>query len=166
MNVTLLEANRDQHDTLVRNLYQFYQYEFSRLTHWPIAPSGKFEAYVEEDMRDCWEHDHLVFLIHADNELAGFALITLNEPGQFTNRLTSVMDEFFVLAAYQRKGVGEQAAVQLFNRFPGQWEVFEISENTRAQAFWRSIIGRYTNNQYREHTLPDRHGIYQTFESA
>jgi predicted acetyltransferase len=47
------------------------------------------------------------------------------------------MAEFFILRKYRHQGIGARAAWELFDRFPGRWEVFEIIENTAAQEFWR-----------------------------
>jgi predicted acetyltransferase len=53
------------------------------------------------------------------------------------------MEEFFVLRKYRGQGIGAWFATQLFDRFPGVWEVGEIHANTNAQRFWRKVIGRY-----------------------
>jgi len=54
-----------------------------------------------------------------------------------------LMDEFFVLRQYRRRGVanGRRVALQSIS---GTWEVGEIPENVDAQHFWRTVIDRYT----------------------
>jgi len=75
--------------------------------------------------------------------------------------------EFFVLRAYRRRGVGATAARQLFDRFPGRWEVRELAENAPAIASWRRVIDGYTGGDWREHVLDDNRwcGPVQVFDS-
>lgn len=74
------------------------------------------------------------------------------------------MVEFFVIGSFQRKSIGRQAALMLFDRFPGKWEVFQLKNNLNAQHFWRAIIGTYMNNQYTEVTL--KSGFVQRFDNS
>jgi predicted acetyltransferase len=46
-------------------------------------------------------------------------------------------------------------ARQVFDRFPGRWQVRELHNNTPAQAFWRAIIGRYTEGPFEEQQWDD-----------
>jgi predicted acetyltransferase len=64
--------------------------------------------------------------------------------------------------------VGRAAAVALFNRFPGRWEVAQLEANTAAQAFWRRVIGDYTGGDYTERWVDDdeHRGPAQTFRSG
>lgn len=48
--------------------------------------------------------------------------------------------EFFVMRKYRRHGVGAEAAVQLFARFPGDWTVRQQLSNPAATTFWRKAI--------------------------
>ncbi|PJF27622.1 MAG: GNAT family N-acetyltransferase, partial [Phototrophicales bacterium] len=101
---------------------------------------------------------------HVDNKLAGFAIINLLDESHITGAKNVIeMSEFFIMAAYQQKGYGAQAATQLFDKFRGDWEVFELEKNLRAQAFWRKVIGRYTNGNYREQLVA--RGVVQLFSN-
>ena len=75
--------------------------------------------------------------------------------------------EFFVMRKYRRSGAGEAMARSVFDRFPGRWEVREIASNLPAQAFWRTIIGRYTDGRFEERTWDDEkwRGPVQFFDS-
>lgn len=55
------------------------------------------------------------------------------------------MSKFFVMRKYRRRGVGAQAARLLFDRFPGRWNVRELTANEPAQKFWRSVTGAYAS---------------------
>jgi hypothetical protein len=50
------------------------------------------------------------------------------------------MAEFFVMRKYERRGIGRQAAIDLFHRFPGPWQVRQQQTNPLATSFWRSVI--------------------------
>jgi predicted acetyltransferase len=60
--------------------------------------------------------------------------------------------EFFILRILRRIGVGEAAAQQLFDPFPGSWTVVQRDWNMAAQHFWRRVIARYTGG-----TSTERH---------
>ena len=77
------------------------------------------------------------------------------------------MKEFFVLRKYRGRGVGASVATQLFDRFPGKWEVRELAQNVAALAFWRAVIARYTDGRFVEVAWDERQrGPGQFFDST
>ena len=46
--------------------------------------------------------------------------------------------------------VGRGAALLLFHRYGGEWEIVEDEQNRAALAFWRSVIATLTDGRYRE----------------
>lgn len=149
-------------ETTFRNLGQFYIYEYTAFMGWDVTYAGRFN---EDDFDGIFSEDERKpFLFFVDGKLAGFAIIDLLEKSHITGAPNVIeMAEFFILAAYQRKGYGEQAAIRLFELFKGDWEVFQLQKNARAQTFWRKVIGKYTNGNYREQ--PTTRGIVQTFNN-
>ncbi|HXU68835.1 MAG TPA: GNAT family N-acetyltransferase [Polyangia bacterium] len=164
MNVELVPAGRDDEARLAA-LWQLYVYDLSALFGFDVDADARFahrplDAYFGEPRRHA-------FLIRADEQLAGFALV------DGKSRLTGDptvwdMAEFFVLQRYRRRGVGERAAVSLFGRFAGTWEVRQRRVNEPATAFWRRIIGRYSGGRFEDLVLDDeRHrGPAQRFISG
>jgi predicted acetyltransferase len=75
--------------------------------------------------------------------------------------------EFFVMRKYRRQGVGTVVATRLFDSFRGRWEVRELKTNLAAIAFWRRVIGAYTNGNYEETLIDDErwHGPVQSFRN-
>ncbi|CAG0927391.1 hypothetical protein TFLX_00430 [Thermoflexales bacterium] len=136
------------HRALLRQLYELYCHDFSAMTQADLGEDG---YWTGDDFLDPWPDDLHIYLIRVDQQWAGFAWIAF---GSYADPQSAsagfLMDEFFVLRKYRRRGVGEWAAAWLFNHYPGQWEVGEIPENAEAQRFWRTIIDRYTDGQYRE----------------
>lgn len=132
---------------IVANLINLYLFEFSDVDGRDIGDDARFQyaalpAYWIEEGRH-------PFLIRVDGQLAGFALVAerrVFDPGVPGHEMV----EFFVLRKYRRRHVGEQAAWQLLDRFPGPWVVPQHHLNLAAHAFWRAVIGGYTCGQYRE----------------
>jgi predicted acetyltransferase len=139
---------------VLRNLLELYLYDFS-----------EFDGYDTLDLY--WtEAGRHPFLIRVDGQLAGFVLV--NRHNYLPNQPDAhAIGEFFMMKKYRRRGVGEKVAIQIFQLFPGKWEVAQLAENLPAQRFWRKVIGRFTQDQYEEIFLEDHrwHGPVFTFES-
>ncbi|MBZ0288280.1 MAG: GNAT family N-acetyltransferase [Anaerolineae bacterium] len=161
-NVEILRATYND-ETTFRNLYQFYMYEFAAFMGWSPNYGGRFD---ETDLDGCWTESYRhSFLITVEGKLGGLAIIDQPYRSYFDpNQDVAQMAEFFIMRSVQGNGVGEQVAVALFDQFPGAWEVFELNKNVNAQAFWRKVIGRYTNGQFTEQPFKDR-GIVQRFST-
>lgn len=145
----LLTASLDDY-TVIQNMARFYAYDMSRycgqqLEGWEFPKDGLYEC---SDFKKYLEgNDKHAFLIKIDDELAGFA---------FVNKLEVMpevdwnMGEFFIVAKFQRSGIGRKIAKQIFEKFPGEWSVGAIPQNTRALNFWRKVIAEYLHGQFRE----------------
>ena len=127
--VEVLEAQLDD-KAVIRRLLELYQHDFSELDGADVDDHGSYgypylDHYWTEDSRR-------PFLLRVDGHWAGFALIALGDPND--------VREFFVLRKYRRRGIGQDAARFLFERFPGAWQVRQIAENVAATKFWRRAI--------------------------
>jgi len=165
VKLSLIPADPKLHDTLLRNLWQFYLYEFSRFTHDPVTPAGRFAETELDGVFSRYKRHP--FLIYADEQVAGFAIVDSGVKSYFTDSLSiTYMYEFFILAGFQKRGIGEKVAARLFDQFPSHWEVFEMADNLAAQEFWRKVIGRYTKDSYQEINLLTADGFVQVFDSG
>jgi predicted acetyltransferase len=150
---------------VLANLMQLYLYGFPYLDHLELGNDGRYTYHYFDRYWD--EPGRYPFLIRAEERLVGFALVAerrLIEP----EAAGHVMAEFFVLRKYQRRGIGQIAAGTIFDLFPGPWWVGEQAANASGQAFWRTIIGRYTAGRYSERTT-EFHGdetVVQTFDNS
>jgi len=131
-----------QEKTILRNLIQYYLSEFSQLGGVVMNESGLFDyQYLDH----YWtEPDRYPFLVRVDGKLAGFALLRKGtyfprQEDQTETRM--IIAEFFVMMNYRRNGVGTQVAFQLFDRFPGRWEIAQIPNNIEGQTFWSRVTG-------------------------
>jgi len=154
-------------DSVVRSLWQLYCYDFSRFLGSPLQPDGRFS---EQPLGGLWTNaTRHAFLFTADGNLAGFAIVDRLERSAVTAS-TALWDmaQFFVVASARRRGTGTAAAAQVFDRFPGRWEVRAIAANVMAQQFWRVAISRYTGGRFAEVVLANGpwHGTVQTFDTA
>ena len=98
--------------------------------------------------------------------MAGFAIV--DSRSRFSEDATWDMNQFFVLRKYRRRGVGRWAAVELFTRFPGRWEVREALKNTAARDFWCRVISDFTGGSFDETSYDDAlwRGYVQRFDSG
>jgi predicted acetyltransferase len=129
MAVEVIEAS-DEDRSVVRRLLQFYHYDFSEFDDADVDSHGEFlHRYFDEYWTDS---DRKAYLFRVGGAWAGLALVFTGLPHDLA--------EFFVMRKYRRRGVGAEAAAQLFARFPGDWTVRQQLSNPAATTFWRKAI--------------------------
>ena len=136
MKVEVLPADEADRP-IVDNLLQLYLHDLSEIDGSRLGADGRFEyPYLSQ----YWaESDRHLFLIRAERELAGFALV---KKGSEIAGDTEAMDvaEFFVLRSQRRKGIGRKAFHQILHTFPGSWVVRVLDGIPDALAFWDRVI--------------------------
>ena len=165
MKVTLVGVTFEQKSVL-RNLMEFYQYDFSEFDQTDVNAHGEFGyKYLDH----YWtEPQRVPFFVNVDDQFAGFICVSRHVAYVSPTPNTMVVSEFFIMRKYRRKGVGRAAAMQVFKRFPGPWEVQQTASNLPSQQFWRTIIHEYTHGEYHEVVWNNEHwkGPIQTFQCA
>jgi predicted acetyltransferase len=154
-----LQNVTEQEEPILQNLLQFYIYEFSQFVpQITLEADGSYQPFPLEKY---WSNPHShAFFIKYQEEHVGLALIaegTASEP--------SIVEQFFIIRKYMGRGFGKEAAVQLFDRFPGKWRVWQIKKNEPARAFWRKVISCCTNGNYTE-SLDEERRTVQEFEAG
>lgn len=93
-----------------------------------------------------WLQDRTVdlFVLRREDEQAGFACVEKVMSGGARLR------EFYVVPHLRRLGVGSHAAVLLFDRYAGQWQLEVLQSDRLALNFWGKIIQRYALDRRRE----------------
>jgi predicted acetyltransferase len=164
MTVEIVEAGVEL-KPVVLNLCAYYIYDFTEFLGVRCGDDGLFRTGIWEKY---WsEPRRWAFLIRVDAEPAGFVLV-----GPDGTQADSQYDmgEFFIMRKFRGRGLGQQVAFNIFGRFPGRWEVRTVVPNKPALAFWRKVIGRYTNGNCRELPEPARSGhslvVVQTFDNS
>ena len=99
--------------------------------------------------------------------VSGHGRVTLvRDAAHFAGEGTRDISEFFIVRRHRRRGVGTEVARLVFDRYPGKWEVTQLTRNVDAQAFWRRVIGAYTGGRYEERPRPDGRGVMQRFDNG
>jgi len=148
MEIEVIPAQAEQ-ASVVANLLQLYAHDLSEFHDVHLGEDGRF-GYPSLPLY--WtDPERFPFLIRIDGRLAGLALV---KRGSEVSGRSTVWDmaEFFVTRGFRRRGVGIQAAHEVWRRFPGPWEVRVMHSNVSAQAFWAATISTFVG----ETTLPDR----------
>jgi predicted acetyltransferase len=135
----LIPATPDQ-EPIVANLLELYAHDFSEFFDLELGADGRF-GY--QDLPLYWrEPGRHPFLFRIDGKLAGFVLVKRNSE-MSGNEATWDMAEFFVVRGYRRLGIGTDVAHQVWQRFPGLWEV-RVMESNPALRFWERAISAFT----------------------
>ena len=117
---------------------QLYIYDLGG-DRWDVESDGTFGSRAWH--RRFWtRRGRHHFIILVGTKAAGFALV--RDRAHFAGAGVREVSEFFVLRKYRRGGVGSYAAHTLFARFPGRWEVAELTWNLGARRFWHRLIQR------------------------
>jgi predicted acetyltransferase len=163
VDISLIAAT-DEDRRVVRRLLQLYEYDNSEFFGADVDSDGYYRVV---DVDALFQPGSDVFVFKVDDKLAGFAIVT-RHVSYIGDGETWLMDEFFVMRKYRRRGVGSHVAHALFDRFPGRWEISQWPTNLPSQAFWRSVIGRYIHGPVNEAFLdmPRIRGFVQWFASA
>jgi predicted acetyltransferase len=145
VKIEILEV-KETEKSVLRQLMELYAYDFSEFDGEDVNEHGffgytYFDYYWTEDNRH-------PFFIKVDGKYAGFVLISDYAYVVKTGAIKSVT-EFFIMRKYRRKGIGKSVAMQIFDRFPGIWEVLQHGENEPSMRFWEKVIQSYTNGHYR-----------------
>ena len=146
MEIALIEV-KESEKSILRQLLELYSYDFSEFDGADVNRNGYYgyrylDHYWTEDSRH-------PFFIRVNRKLAGLVLISAYTYKLDQGEAKSVT-EFFVMRKYRRKGIGKSAAFQVFDRFPGKWEVIQHGENAPSMLFWEKIIGEYCGGNYRK----------------
>ena len=134
----------EEYKEVIKNLMQFYIYDFSEYVDYDVEENGLFSAYSH--LEDYWKEtgDKFPYIIKKNGKYAGFVLVKAT---RLQNEGYSIA-EFFVLKKYRGQGIGKAAAIRLFGLYKGLWEVHQRENNHPAQQFWRKVISDFTKGQF------------------
>lgn len=146
--IKLIHATINDYRT-IQNMARFYVYEMSRycadIPGWEMPDNGLYESF---DFKIYFTDEHRkAFLIKVDQEIAGFVL--LNREGLYNDSDWNI-GEFFILAKFQKRGIGKKVAYEIWDMLPGTWEVSVMPANKGALLFWQDTIETYTQGKYKK----------------
>ena len=152
MNISIEPILIEQKSVFMQ-MIELYKYDFSEFSGDDINEYGYF-GYPHID--DYWnEEGRFPFFIRVDGKLAGLVLVRSCSEHQVLSDPHNIA-EFFVMKKYRRKGVGKEAAIKIFELFPGGWEVSQWENNLPAQEFWKQVICEYTGGKYETFTALEK----------
>ena len=136
MTVKLVSATLEDRLT-IDNLNQMYAHDLSEFTDIELTAAGRYDyPYLEFYWQDAHRYP---FLIFKHDVLAGFCLVREDKDPSNGMGFMEVA-EFFVLKSLRYQGVGNDAARQLWKKFPGNWQVGVLEKNVPAYDFWAPLI--------------------------
>ena len=92
------------------------------------AGYGYLGAYWSEPGRHA-------FLVNRSGRPVGFAFV--RDPAS-TGSATHQLSEFYIKPGSRRAGIGRHAVLAIWKRFPGEWELQVLAQNSGAVQFWAS----------------------------
>ncbi len=145
---------------ILSNLLELYAHDFSSFVELEIGPDGRF-GY--EGLERYWtDADRHPFLVTVDKKLGGFILVDAVEQDGM-DATTWDVAEFFILRSYRRRGIGTFAAHQVFNWFPGHWQVRVRLSNQPACNFWEHAIAQFAGDTMRSARMVSGGAMRQVF---
>ena len=159
MEIKLEQVTLEGKDVLQR-LLQHYLFEESGTDLNETNSDGTFayewfDHYFTDKDRDAY------FIKEMDNDkLLGFVMV--NEHLEILKDGHSIA-EFMVIPKYRRRGIGKKAAIHIFEKYKGNWEIKPSYGSEKAYLFWENVIREYTGDrfQYKNSIF-----VFQTVEKA
>lgn len=142
-DLKLIEIDQQNLD-IFKNLAHAYEAEFSSITHKMPDEFGLFKIDTLPAA------PYVGYLLYQQEIPIGFCV---------ANSESEIKDiaEFYIVPVMRRHNFGYQLAIMMFDKYPGQWQVRQIDGADHAISFWRSVIKKYTHNQYEESVVQDPH---------
>jgi predicted acetyltransferase len=136
MLIRLVKATLDQ-KPIITNLCELRAYDLTEQFDFDIGDDG---FYGYKDLHLFWEDSNRhPFLIYCNDKIAGFCCVQKGSPIA-NNASVWDMTEFFIMKKYKRQGVGSEITSQIWQQFPGQWQIRVYAKNTIATQFWHNVI--------------------------
>ncbi len=100
----------------------------------------KYLKYLEKYLSD---NDKLSFLFIVDDVPVGFAFVKECKSKAYS------MEEFYILPKYRRKKIGISMSVIIFDMLKGKWKISVLLNNINACRYWKNVVNKYTNGNYK-----------------
>lgn len=145
MEIYLSEVKKEEKEILYRllqySLFEESEYDSNEMTKEAIFEYKYFDLYFTEDNR------YAFFIKEQETDkLLGFVMI--NKYMQKFEDGHSIA-EYLVIPKYRRNKIGKKIAFEIFDKYPGNWEVKPSYKSEKAYLFWKNTIEEYTNNNCR-----------------
>jgi len=148
---------QEEEKLILSHLLELYEYDFSDFEGTDVNSLGLY-GYSYLDYY--WtEKNRFPYFIKVDGVLAGFVMVcgfcyVSKDPE------TLSLSEFFVLKKYRKQGIGKTAAINVFKKHPGKWELCVHPNNPVSHKFWDSVVKEVSDECQ---TVNDVEGVYDDF---
>ena len=146
----------EQERALIKSLMIPYIAELQQYEDRPGAYNG-----LPAQLPLYWSNpDYYPFTIWSDGQFVGFGLVrrTCVQTGTAME-----VDEFFIKPEYECQGIGTAAAVWIWKKFPGKWELAVTKKNAKAVSFWSKCIRDHSLFFEEPEEFPSRGGCRLRF---
>ena len=143
VEVEIIPALEEQ-EPILANLLELYAHDFSEFIDLKLGADGHFGYnYLPLYWKD---PNRYPFLIIVNGHLAGFVFV--RRGSEISNDMDVWdMAEFFIVRGHRRLGIGTKVAREIWEKFPGKWEVRVIDRNERAMKFWGRAISEFVGKE-------------------
>lgn len=164
MDLHIEKASADRKEVL-KNLMSLYLHDLSEFVG-NIDLNSNNGLYEFDVFEWFFEKEGLTpFFIQLDRDPIGFILL---QSGPYSNQEHAdyVLNSFFILKKYRRKGLGKQACNQFFEIYPGRYAIAQASTNIPAIKFWKNVYESNDITTYEKEEVEDgTKVIYQYFKT-
>ena len=133
-------------------LCQVHEAEFSVVTGKVPNMDGTF------DVEYSWKAPFNAFLLVENKKPVGFVV-------KDTLEGISDVTSFFIIPSCRGRGLGKRMAYEIFDRYPGMWQVRQLAGADKFKLFWRRVIKDYTIGNYSEGDIIDPYWGFITLQS-
>jgi predicted acetyltransferase len=123
-------------------LSQNYEAEFSKITGKQPNHAGLYE--ITDEQRGHYE----AWTCFVGQQIIGFAVVDIS-------REKNDVAEFYIIPTHRKQKFGHQFASQLFDQYPGPWQVRQIMGAEYAREFWVAVIKQYSSDHFSNETEKD-----------
>ena len=134
-----LQVVREEDRDLLWNINQKYLYEMTLYYPDPMDANGNyhyghFDEYFTDPRREA-------FFLYDNETMVGFAMLcpysNIGKNPDYT------MAEFTIFPSYRRRHFASEAAKQILETHPGQWEIKYNEKNLAGKCLWHAVTAPF-----------------------
>lgn len=147
----VIEKQFDDQAPVFKNLQICYECEFSPITGTQAEPDG---SYNQQELRSHWADNWDAYVLYVGRVPAGFCVVnhaSMTQSRHDDDRPVHDVAEFYIAPLYRRAGYGSCFARQIFQLYPGHWEVRQLPELAQtSRLFWHAVIRSLVGDVFQE----------------
>jgi len=130
----------------IEHLMQFYVYDLSEWLALELRADGRYP--VQASARYLSQPATRSHLIYVNDELAGFVSTDAQTHHAEASHNLAYL---FVARRFRRQGIGRRVVTALLRDLPGGWQIFHITQNLAAAAFWKRVVPQLCGGEFSVH---------------